>query len=425
MRILWLAHTTPFPVTRKLGLPNTVSEGWVDSLRLALQSQSILELGIASPLEIGYEPFNENGTDFYNIPSPPRKGTVEALYRRWTHTTEFSNGINSCLEIIKKFRPDVIHVHGSESFFGRITRETSIPVVISIQGILTIYEKYFFGGFTCKDIFNDSFSAKFLKGGGAVHTYLTMRKSAHRERQIIKNCKYFIGRTDFDKSFVSITNANSRYYHCDEVLRPAFYSADWAPKLTDSAIIYCISSIPVPYKGLDCLLEACSIVKQTGISNLQLRISGPIPNSDIWRVTKRKIKDLNLTNEVTWLGKSSMETIVSELKNANVFVLPSYIENSPNSLCESMIVGTPCIASYAGGIPSLIRHGQDGLLFPSGDSYSLAGMIARVIRNPTLGGTLSDNAKIIARKRHNPKTIASIMMNIYSDIILDSSQRQA
>lgn len=423
MRILWLTYTPPLLVTRKLGIPTRVSEGWVDSLRLALQDHSELELGIASPSEINYAPFNENGTDFHNIPSPSQKGSLEALYRRWSHKTEFSNGINRCLDIIKKFKPDIIHVHGSENFYGLIAKETSIPVVISIQGILTVYEVFYFGDLTFKEKIIDIFSQKFIKGAGLIHTYLAMKKSAHRERQIMQYCKYFIGRTDFDRNFLSITNPNSHYYHCNEVLRHSFYSAEWAPKSTDSPIIYCISSIPVPYKGLDCLLKACSILKQAGFSNLDIRISGQIQGSDIWSVINRKVRELNLTKEITWLGKSSAETIVSELKNANMFVLPSYIENSPNSLGEAMLVGVPSIASYVGGVPSMIEHGKDGLLFPSGDHYSLAGMIATILRDPALARTLSNNAKISARKRHDPKTIAQTMMNIYSRIIEDSPKK--
>ncbi len=421
MRTLWFTLTHPLPVTRKLGKPDAVSEGWVDSLRLALQGHSGLELGIASPSEIDYKPFNENGVEFYNILRSPQKGSLKAIYRRWLHNYKFPNGINNCLDVIEQFKPDIIHVHGSETLFGLITRKTSIPVVLSIQGIMTILEMFYFGGYTCKDKFKDIFSKNFLRGSGAVHTYLTMKKSAMRERQIMKSCKYFIGRTEFDKSFVSLINPNSRYFHCDEVLRPAFYSAEWTPKSMDSPIIYCISSIPVPYKGLDCLLKACSALKQAGFPNLQMRISGQIQGSDIWGVIKRKVQELNLTKEITWLGKSSAETIVSELKNANVFVLPSYIENSPNSLGEAMLAGVPSIASYVGGVPSMIVHGKDGLLFPSGDYYSLAGMIATILKDPALARTLSNTAKISARKRHDPKTIAQTMMSIYSNIIEDAS----
>ena len=61
-----------------------------------------------------------------------------------------------------------------------------------------------------------------------------------------------------------------------------------------------------------------------------------------------------------------------ELRRAHVFAISSYIENSPNSLCEAMQAGMPCVATYAGGIPSLVEDGRTGLLFPPGDAPLLA-----------------------------------------------------
>ncbi len=424
MRVLWFTYTPSLIVARKLGIPIPVSEGWVDSLKLALQSYSDLELGIVSPSEIDYETFHEDGTCFYNIPNPHQKGSLKVIYRRWLHTNEYKNGISSCLEAIEQFKPEIIHVHGSETFYGLITKETSIPVVISLQGILTVCEMFYFGGFTCKDKVNDIVSGNFLRGVGAVHKYLTLRESARRERKIMKTCKYFIGRTEFDKNFVSLINPISNYYHCDEVLRSSFYSAEWSPESNGLHRIYSISSNPVPYKGLDCLLMACRILKSAGFSDIQLRLSGQLQGSDIWGIIKRKVETLNLTKEVVWLGKSSADTIVNELKKASVFVLPSYIENSPNSLGEAMMAGVPSVASYVGGVPSMIHHGEDGLLFPAGDSYSLAAMIAKIFRDPSLAETLARNAKNTAQKRHDPQKIASIMMSIYSDIIADSSKKR-
>ena len=185
MRVLWFTYTPPLPVTRKLGFPNAISEGWVDSLRLAFQNCLDLKLGIASPSEIDYKSFNENGTDFYNILRPSQKGSLEAIYRRWQHTDEFPNGINRCLDAIEQFKPDIIHIHGSETFFGLITTKTSIPVALSIQGILEVLESFFFSGLTSKDKFNDIFSENFLRGAGAVHKYLTIKKSDSIEKCFI------------------------------------------------------------------------------------------------------------------------------------------------------------------------------------------------------------------------------------------------
>lgn len=416
MRVLWFTNIPLVPVTRRLGFPNEVIGGWMDSLRGALQSYPELELGAASALSHEYEPFEEGGTTFYNIPRPSQSGSVEAVYRRWTLATDFPNGMENCSEIIKKFKPDIIHVHGSESFYGLITRQTSIPVVLSMQGILTVIEKYFFGGLTFQDLLVENISKNFIKGTSTLHGYLTIKKAARREREIIKACRYFTGRTEFDKNFVSLINPQGSYYHCDDILRPPFYNAAWNSQSSGPLKIYCTMT-PAPYKGLDCLLNAVSILKMNGFPDIQIRIGGHIQQTSIWRVIQNKVKALDLSDQVVWLGEISAENITTELKNAHVFVLPSFIDNSPNSLGEAMLVGTPSIASYVGGVPSMISHGKDGLLFPAGDAYSLAAMIARVTRDPSLAQTLSASARATAQKRHDPQKIAEAMINIYSEIM--------
>ncbi len=66
-------------------------------------------------------------------------------------------------------------------------------------------------------------------------------------------------------------------------------------------------------------------------------------------------------------------------------MLPSHIENSPNALCEAMLVGTPCIAAFVGGVPSLVRHGEEGLLYHDADPFALAGAVDRLLGDRELG----------------------------------------
>jgi hypothetical protein len=188
MRVLWFTDLLPRPVTLKLGVQSHFTGSWMDNLRLALQDNSTLELGVVTNSEIDFKPFVEDGTVFYNILSPPHHGTLGSIFRRWLHTKDFPNGVRDCLYIIREFKPDLIHVHGSENFYGRIINKTPVPVVLSIQGILSVIEKHYFGGFTCKDRLVDIFSLKFLKGVGAIHGYLRIKKSAHREKQILNLC---------------------------------------------------------------------------------------------------------------------------------------------------------------------------------------------------------------------------------------------
>src|SRR5581483_2952640 len=99
------------------------------------------------------------------------------------------------------------------------------------------------------------------------------------------------------------------------------------------------------------------------------------------RFLRRRISGAALDSSIRHLGFLDADAMAGELRRAHVFALPSFMENSSNSLCEAMQVGLPCVASYAGGVPSLIEHGRTGLLFPPGDAPLLAEYIARIFRD--------------------------------------------
>ena len=416
MRVLWFTNCPLLPVTRHLVVAATVSGGWMGSLASALHSYPDLDLGAVSTSETDYPTFEADGVQYFNVHSLAAHGSMAAIYRRWFPDVEVTAGVRKCLEIIETFKPDVIHIHGTEEYYGLLSEKTSVPIVISVQGILALCELFYYGGFSCKDKLRDAFSFQFLRGVGLFHQHRYMKKLAGRERQIFKSCDHFIGRTQFDRDFVGLMNPDAAYYHCDEILRPVFYSREWCSPRSSKFTIFCISSGPAPLKGLDCLFHACKILKSNGIDNIELRIAGPIQNAPTWHILRRKIREPELSPDMVWLGPSSAETIASELERSNAFVLPSYVENSPNSLAEAMLIGTPCVAASAGGVPSLLTHGKDGLLFQPGDAYSLAGLLARIRQEPSLARSLSENAKTTARARHNPKKVVARMMEIYAAV---------
>ena len=109
-----------------------------------------------------------------------------------------------------------------------------------------------------------------------------------------------------------------------------------------------------------------------------------------------------LRGAVDILGIAPLPRLPTNWPKASVFVLPSHIENSPNALCEAMVVGTPCIAACVGGVPSLMRDGVDGLLYHDADPYALAGKIDRLLGDPALAERLGASSRERARQRHDP-----------------------
>ena len=102
---------------------------------------------------------------------------------------------------------------------------------------------------------------------------------------------------------------------------------------------------------------------------------------------------------------------------ADVYAHPSLIDNSPNSLAEAMLVGVPCVASAAGGIPSMIEDGRDGLLYPPGDVEALAATIAAVTSDRAMARRLGAAARKRALVRHDPTAIARSTSMMYEDIL--------
>jgi glycosyltransferase involved in cell wall biosynthesis len=135
----------------------------------------------------------------------------------------------------------------------------------------------------------------------------------------------------------------------------------------------------------------------------------------------RRIKGLlgapELGGAVDLLGAQTPAQIAAELARASAFVLPSHIENSPNALCEAMLVGTPCIAAFVGGVPSLVKDGEEGLLFHDADPFALAAAIDRLLGDRELASHLGAAGRATARRRHDPERIARQAAGVYGEVL--------
>ncbi len=95
------------------------------------------------------------------------------------------------------------------------------------------------------------------------------------------------------------------------------------------------------------------------------------------------------------LGGSGEREISQLLQSADIYCQASHIENSPNSLCEAMLIGMPVIASYAGGTPSMLDNEQEGLLFQNGDAHALAGAILQMSHNFRFAAACGQKARSV------------------------------
>jgi glycosyltransferase involved in cell wall biosynthesis len=85
--------------------------------------------------------------------------------------------------------------------------------------------------------------------------------------------------------------------------------------------------------------------------------------------------------------------VAEKLREADVFVLPSFTEGHPKALIEAMAIGLPCVVSDCAGNRALVRDGHTGLLFDARDPRALAACLERVLTDEPLAAALGRHAR--------------------------------
>lgn len=229
-----------------------------------------------------------------------------------------------------------------------------------------------------------------------------------------------MGRTDWDKNISTLLAPQAKYYHCDEVLRLSFYGAKWKGEINEPPIIISVIS-DNSYKGFDTIVEAASILKKNG-KDFFWKVIGIDLSSKLVRCSRRRISNDFEKIGVKLLGRLKAEEVKNELTGSDIFVHPTYIDNSPNSICEAMLIGLPIISTYAGGIPSLLTNNKEGILIQEGEPWTLASRILQLLNNKSIAKMFGQNAALRAAERHYPKKILDSLLHIYEEVKIDAGR---
>ena len=137
LRVLWFANT-PGLSAGHLGI-SLAAGGWISSLQQVVEGVAECQLGFVFYSEQVIAPF-EYGRTWYFPVQPLGSSKRKRLANRIAGRAETDENVPAFLRAIELFKPDIIHVHGTEFPFGLILRQVrDIPVVVSIQGNLTVY----------------------------------------------------------------------------------------------------------------------------------------------------------------------------------------------------------------------------------------------------------------------------------------------
>jgi glycosyltransferase involved in cell wall biosynthesis len=104
-------------------------------------------------------------------------------------------------------------------------------------------------------------------------------------------------------------------------------------------------------------------------------------------------------------------------QQADIFVLPSLSEGSPNVLIEAMAAGLPIVATAVGGVPETVTNNVDALLVPAAQPAELAAGIAKLLRDPDLAQRLAEGAQAKVRREFLPEARARRIIELYRRVL--------
>ena len=374
--------------------------GWISSLQREIMRfhSNDFELEVAFPWSINFDD-ECNGVKYHGIKRMKRACFFYKKKQR--------EELRRIKEIIDKSSPDIIHVFGSELSFGLACTITDIPVVIHIQGILS----------TCYDFWlpaNISRTEYLLRNPRFFFSSMSLKKFIKREQLMLSKCQYLMGRTEWDRTTASLLAPQAKYFYCSEMLRPTIYYSEntWEPQKRNKKIIATVISSP-SYKGGETILNTAQRLKQFTDIEFEWNVYGVFDLKLSSKLTGINLKNVN----VKTMGIVNVEELKEALIKSDVYVHPSYIENSSNAVCEAQLLGVPVIATNVGGMSSLIEDKENGLLIPSRDANMLAARIKDVICDEKLALRLSQNGRTCALERHKPESIVKQVIDIYDSIL--------
>ncbi len=423
MKILWLCNIMLPRIAKSLSMPYSNSGGWLTGISDGLLKRADVELIVLFPVKNKISPMEgmADGTRYFAF--------------EWNGMDFFCNKNTEqyFCDVLNRVEPDIVHIFGTEfphtlemvhacEITGYIDR-----TVINIQGLVSVLAEHYFAflprrviyAYTLRDL---------LRRDNIRLARKKFQKRGKLEIEALQKTPHIIGRTDWDRACIErICAGGVNYYFCNETLRDIFYHNEWSLEKCERHSVF-LSQWGYPIKGFHLFLEAIpDLIKK--YPDMRIYITGDNPfaaksvketlKTSYYQIyIKNLIKKYRLEKHILFLGKNlNAQSMCKAYMRAHAFLLPSSIENSPNSLGEAMLLGVPCVASDVGGVRNMLKDKEEGFIYPADEYYMIAYYISLIFDNDDLARSLSAKARLHALQTHNREKNLQNLMCIYDNII--------
>ena len=416
MKILWITNILLPEMQQYLKAAAIPIGGWITSSAKELSKIEEVELAVASvsgQTDILARYQSERITH-YALPYGKGNITYNGDYEKYWE------------EIKQEFNPDVVHIFGTEFSHGLayVRACGADNVVLSLQGLVSVISRYSTGGITDREVKRHLTLRDRLFHTDLLHERENYIKRGEIEKDLMSCVHYIIGRTKWDKAHSLSINPSATYYCVNETLRTSFYEGVWDYSRCRKHSIF-LSQGGSALKGAHWVFQALPYILRR-FPDTVVRIAGKditknegikdlMKQTNYIRFINSLIHSLGIGERVNYLGSLSEAEMKLEYLSANVFVCPSSIENSPNSLAEAQILGVPCVASYAGGIPDFMEGALSRWMYRYDDPVLLAELVCSTFENRDVREL--EEMRRIALQRHNRENNRDELLSVYHRIL--------
>ena len=289
---------------------------------------------------------------------------------------------------LREIRPDVVHGQGTE-------RDCAISAVFSgYQNVVTLHG-------------NMRLVAKLAKAKPWSYLGLT----AALENVVLRRTDGVVCISTYTQA--NVRKLNGRTWIVPNAVDPSFFETQRKPG--DPPTILCVGFVG-PRKNQNAFIEALVPLREK--RNFRLVFLGKAPSRNDYAESF-----LRLVQQYSWIehaGFVGREGLREELAKASILALPSLEDNCPMVILEAAAAGVPVVASRVGGIPDLIEHEVNGLLFDPEDAAGIRESVRKALVDRRLSESLAEAGKRTARERFHPVAVAEQHLAIYRELLSSS-----
>ncbi len=192
--------------------------------------------------------------------------------------------------------------------------------------------------------------------------------------------------------------------------------------LDDGDFVITTVGCAFPVKGWDILVQAFAALS-TRLPHARLLLVGSTDGSGMQEMARRlhaMTRELGVCDKVRFAGPR--DDIPNVLAASDVFVFPSRSEGQGLALTEALAAGLPVVAAAVGGIPELVEHRGNGLLFPREDVETLTQSLIELAHDAALRRRLGDCARSSA-KRFDMGLHTRFITDLYGSLMNQHTRR--